>query len=228
MMSVGWAFWYALVRQTETFKVEEKYEILVSTIDQTPARFLLTDPVAEMKFLQFSKSITDLEKNMRFYANIIGSCVIMFVLRILKGLDFQPRMALITRTISGVFLDLLHFVILFVIIFVGFTVAGYILFGHQYEAFSTFSNAGQFMILMLLAFDPTIWVQMEHATPSFSMFAIFIWSWIFLAFFIMGRNGFILLQIGLKYHSKSQSSARGFRRVLKQALKFFLTRCWSS
>jgi hypothetical protein len=74
MMSVGWAFWYALVRQTETFKVEEKYEILVSTIDQTPARFLLTDPVAEMKFLQFSKSITDLEKNMRFYTNIIGSC----------------------------------------------------------------------------------------------------------------------------------------------------------
>ena len=73
-MSVGWAFWYAIVRQTETFKVEEKYEILVSTIDQTPARFLLTDPVAEMKFLQFSQSITDLEKNMRFYTNIIGSC----------------------------------------------------------------------------------------------------------------------------------------------------------
>jgi hypothetical protein len=98
------------------------------------------------------------------------NAVIMFVLRILKGLDFQPRMALITRTISGVFLDLLHFVILFIIIFVGFTVAGYILFGHQYEAFSTFSNAGQFMILMLLAFDPTIWVQV--------LFSIYIYIYV--------------------------------------------------
>ena len=83
----------------------------------------------------------------------------MFVLRLLKSLDFQPRMALVTRTISGVFADLLHFLALFSIIFLGFTVAGFLLFGHQYQAFSSISNSAQFLVLLLLAFDPTIWIQ---------------------------------------------------------------------
>jgi hypothetical protein len=70
-------------------------------------------------------------------------------------------MALVTRTISGVAIDLLHFLVLFSIIFLGFTLAGYILFGHQNEAFSTFSNSAQFLVLMLLAFDPNIWIQVR-------------------------------------------------------------------
>ena len=83
----------------------------------------------------------------------------MFVLRLLKGLDFQPRMALVTRTISNTLLDLMHFLCLFIIIFLGYTVAGYILFGHQYEAFKSFSYSAEYLVLMLLAFDPSIWIQ---------------------------------------------------------------------
>jgi hypothetical protein len=71
-------------------------------------------------------------------------------------------MALVTRTISRAFIDLLHFIALFVIIFMGFTVAGFILFGHQYEAFSSFDNSAHFLVLLILAFDPTIWVQVQN------------------------------------------------------------------
>ena len=96
--------------------------------------------------------------------NLKLCAVIIFVLRLLKGLDFQPRMALVTRTIGGVFVDLLHFIVLFSIIFLGYTVAGFVLFGHQYQAFSSFSNSAQFLVLMLLAFDPTIWIQASRET----------------------------------------------------------------
>ena len=117
-------------------------------------------------------------------------------------------MALVTRTISGAFADLLHFLALFSIIFLGFTVAGFLLFGHQYQAFSSINNSAQFLVLLLLAFDPTIWIQvcdflslfyawatvqlylcshgqMEHAAPTLLIFSVFIWSWVFLAFVIL-------------------------------------------
>jgi hypothetical protein len=45
--------------------------------------------------------------------------VLLFVLRLLKALDFQPRMALVTRTISNAFTDLIHFIALFAIVFSG-------------------------------------------------------------------------------------------------------------
>jgi hypothetical protein len=78
----------------------------------------------------------------------------------LKALDFQPRMALVTRTISSAFSDLFHFLALFSIIFIGYALAGIQLFGHQYEGLSTLHYACQFLILILLSFDPTqFWVQ---------------------------------------------------------------------
>jgi hypothetical protein len=78
----------------------------------------------------------------------------------LKALDFQPRMALVTRTISSAFSDLFHFLVLFSVIFIGYAFAGNQLFGHQFEGLSNLSNACQFLILILLSFDPTqMWVQ---------------------------------------------------------------------
>ena len=86
--------------------------------------------------------------------------MIFFVLRLLKALDFQPRMALVTRTISSAFSDLLHFIALFAVIFFGYVIAGYLLFGHQFQSFSTLAYSCQFLVLVLLSFDPTqFWVQ---------------------------------------------------------------------
>ena len=95
---------------------------------------------------------------------LFRAAVILFVLRLLKALDFQPRMALVTRTISNAFMDLIHFVALFAIIFLGYVVAGYLLFGHQFQSFSTLGYSCQFLILVLLSFDPTqFWVQVAQS-----------------------------------------------------------------
>ena len=89
--------------------------------------------------------------------------MILFVLRLLKALDFQPRMALVTRTISNAFSDLLHWTALFSIIFIGYAIAGYLLFGHQFQSFSSLSYSSQFLVLILLSFDPTqFWVQVMY------------------------------------------------------------------
>ena len=60
-------------------------------------------------------------------------------------------------------MDLLHFITLFLIVFVGYFVSGYLLFGHQFQSFSTLTYSAQFLILVLLSFDPTqFWVQVER------------------------------------------------------------------
>jgi len=135
LMVVGWRLWYQHVALTAAFHMDTSYGILHSPSDKTRARFFLTDPREELKFLRFSKALGELERSLSNYVNITSICgalrdpsallhrlvrilhhflvphrdkpdrdyrlaVILFVLRMLKALDFQPRMALITRTIS--------------------------------------------------------------------------------------------------------------------------------
>lgn len=50
-------------------------------------------------------------------------------LRILKLLDFQPRMGLITRTFAHAGPDLLHFFIIWAFVFGGFTFIAHVVFG---------------------------------------------------------------------------------------------------
>ena len=51
----------------------------------------------------------------------------------LKSLDFQERMGLVTRTISRAAEDLTHFMLLVGIIFFSYVIVENLLFGHQYE-----------------------------------------------------------------------------------------------
>jgi hypothetical protein len=86
--------------------------------------------------------------------------VILFVLRVLKVADFQPRIALVTRTLGNSFIDLIHFFALFGVILLGYCIAGVLLFGHQYEGFSTLQLSIFNLLIMLIAWNPgDSWVQ---------------------------------------------------------------------
>lgn len=90
------------------------------------------------------------------------SAVILFVLRALKDADFQPRIALVTRTVANAISDLAHFIVLFGTVALGYAIAGTILFGHQYDAFSTLSKSCFYILILLIAFNPDEgWVQVR-------------------------------------------------------------------
>ena len=74
LMLVGWLRWYAHVKRTSNFSMESSYEILHSPLDQTPARILRTNAEQEMRFLQFSQALADLEQGLRLYSNITSLC----------------------------------------------------------------------------------------------------------------------------------------------------------
>ena len=87
--------------------------------------------------------------------------VILFLIRLLKVADFQPRIALITRTISQALTELLNFGVLFMSLLIGYAIAGILLFGHQSTAFESLSPAILNLLIMLLAWDPYSWVQVK-------------------------------------------------------------------
>ena len=88
-----------------------------------------------------------------------AAAVMLFVIRLLRALDFQPRMSLITRTISRASVDLIHFFVLLAIVFSGYVFAGYMAFGHQMQEFSDLTHSSLYLLFIALAFDPSIWVQ---------------------------------------------------------------------
>ena len=73
----------------------------------------------------------------------------------MKVLDFQPKMAMITRTLKNTMSDLSHFALLFTIIWMGYTIAGNLLFGHLFKDFSSIAESGTALIIILIAWDPS-------------------------------------------------------------------------
>ena len=72
------------------------------------------------------------------------------MLRMLKILDFQPRIALVTKTIEAAASDLFHFSILFTALHAGFSTCGMILFGIYVDDFTTFGNSVRTLFSILI------------------------------------------------------------------------------
>lgn len=131
--------------------------------------------------------------------------MLLFILRCLKVADFQPRIALVTRTLLQAASDLVHFAILFFAITIGYSIAGVQLFGHQYEGFASLQAAMVYLVVILISWDPYQFIQvidlciclkwispilnrsalqLNHAAPDW-IFHLYLWGWIILANYIL-------------------------------------------
>lgn len=63
------------------------------------------------------------------------------LVRLFKAFASQPRLSLFTRTLSAARGDLLHFLVVFISIFLTYAVSGVLLFGRKLEEFATFGHA---------------------------------------------------------------------------------------
>ena len=84
-------------------------------------------------------------------ARALQSYVMMlFLVRILKAMRFQPRLGVVTRTLAAGFDDLIHFIIVCSVITIIFAFTGMYLLGSAVQAFSTFDKGIITTIRMLL------------------------------------------------------------------------------
>ena len=70
----------------------------------------------------------------------MAAFVLMF-LQLLKVLDFQPRLSLITKTFSVAGAQLVNFLILFVIVLFVFAMMGHVIYGSTVDSLSSYATA---------------------------------------------------------------------------------------
>lgn len=120
--------------------------------------------------------------DIKAYMEVNGICMLLVMLRLLKLLDFQPKLGLITKTIFKAASDLGHFMIIFVFVVGIYTVQAYYLFGNSIE---DFSNPGA-------AFNTCFNMLMGDNGPNSAVLAlrpvagaIFIYTFILVVFFVL-------------------------------------------
>ena len=114
---------------------------------------------------------------MHNYMSINGGCLILVLFKILKLLDFQPRLGIVTKTISKALNDLVHFFIVLTLILGVYWIMSYYLFGSSIDAFSSLGQAfNSNFYIMLGSTDYNDYIMDKYAfMGSVTAFAL---SWL--------------------------------------------------
>jgi len=83
--------------------------------------------------------VSDLETEIQYaytFRMIQALYPLVIMLRLFKAFGSQPRLAVVTKTLHGAWIDLTHFLIIFCSVFFTYAVAGVVLFGIKVPAFT--------------------------------------------------------------------------------------------
>ena len=153
-------------------------------------RFFSTSSKEEFDFLEFSRNIKYLAYMKNLYSAMNCLVILLFVVRIIKILDFQTRMSLITRTLRLASTDLFHYMCLFSFIFVGYASVGTLLLGDRLPELQNLSNSFSALFKILMGWE-TMYRAMSKAAGksqtnhTIIVFLLFYWSWVIIATFVM-------------------------------------------
>eukprot|EP00271_Cylindrocystis_brebissonii_P009574 TRINITY_DN2455_c0_g4_i1.p1 TRINITY_DN2455_c0_g4~~TRINITY_DN2455_c0_g4_i1.p1 ORF type:complete len:1556 (-),score=275.43 TRINITY_DN2455_c0_g4_i1:1951-6618(-) len=134
--------------------------------------------------LQVFSKLDSLIKFKIFYFALNGVNVFLVVLRVLKFMDFQPRMGTITRTLTEASTNLFHFFILGAILFLGYAVFGNIAFGGQIDQFRTIAITFDTMLTALNGDDTVDTFFVQLSGWSLYVAVLYWWSFIVLIMYI--------------------------------------------
>jgi hypothetical protein len=116
------------------FTMEERFSVLfygpryqgldaveknITVTRPAEARMYRTDAQEEKIFLEFMSKLFSMELRNRGFNLLAGLSFVLFIFRMLKSLNFQARMGLVTRTLVVAASDLFHFLILYGILLYG-------------------------------------------------------------------------------------------------------------
>eukprot|EP00928_Gymnodinium_smaydae_P084976 TRINITY_DN6826_c0_g2_i1.p1 TRINITY_DN6826_c0_g2~~TRINITY_DN6826_c0_g2_i1.p1 ORF type:complete len:1042 (-),score=231.14 TRINITY_DN6826_c0_g2_i1:33-3158(-) len=117
---------------------------------------------------------------------VLSAYPLIIVLRLFKAFSAQPRLALVTDTLAVTAVDLVHFLLVFISIFMTLAISGLILFGRQLESFTTVPRAMTTVFRVMLGdFE---WDMLR----SVGLWEAFVWL-----FFTLGVMNLLLLNMVL-------------------------------
>ena len=133
-------------------------------------------------FLEMKNLVTYLQ----LYMTLSGINIILMLARILKLMDFQPRLGVITHTLALACADLLHFFVIFIMIFMGYAFIGHVIFGYASEHFSDMTASVNSLFQNLLG-DITYFMEdfKQQNGLTFAVGMIYFYSFNIFVFMIL-------------------------------------------
>jgi hypothetical protein len=116
--------------------------------------------------------------------------IVLCLLRILKLMDFQPRLGVITHTMFLAASDLGHFFFIFSIIFIAFSLTGHLMFGYFASSFSDAGTAINTCFNNLLG--DTSWFDQVQQLQGLQHFVGTAYFWIFQICMVLILLNFLL------------------------------------
>jgi len=109
------------------------------------------------KYMYALESVVDYVSRLNL---VFAGYPMIIILRLFKAFSAQPRLAIVTETLYVTGVDLLHFLLVFISVFVTLSISGLVLFGRAMPSFTTFPRAaGAIFRIMMLDFD---WETFGH------------------------------------------------------------------
>eukprot|EP00928_Gymnodinium_smaydae_P018445 TRINITY_DN1701_c0_g1_i2.p1 TRINITY_DN1701_c0_g1~~TRINITY_DN1701_c0_g1_i2.p1 ORF type:complete len:652 (-),score=148.84 TRINITY_DN1701_c0_g1_i2:1638-3593(-) len=136
----------------------------------------------------------------------------MIIVRLFKAFGAQPRLALMTSTISRSAKDLCHFGIVFASIFLSFVVSGAILFGREVRSFGTFPRAMMACFRMLVG--DLDWDELREV--GFFEAAAYVWMFILLMVHLLLN---MTMAIIMDHYVAAKEAAREAETLWEEAAK---------
>ena len=182
-------WWIFVLRQASTFDIDLRYNVYDSLT--TPAAMLRLADSGEgqgqgLTMVQDAfgelQSIVD---SLAWYYAINGINILLLISRVLKLMDFQPRLGVVTRSLALAGPDLAHFVLVCGMVFVGYAMMAHLIFGNNIQAFSSFGSSVDTCFEILLG---EIGVNAElRALTGLQGLAgtLFFWSFELLVFMVL-------------------------------------------
>jgi len=180
---VGYISYYTTM--ASTFQPQSRYEVYQDL--ETPARFLRLRDDSDMEFnkaLTMFKDAKDIATWNSWFCSTSTISLVLMTFRMLKALNFQPRLGLVTKTIERAAPDLANFSILFFLVSTGFAAIAYLNFGSSCKGFSALPTAFD-SLFRAVVFGDTAQYDELQATSNAGSGTLFFWVYILVVMFIL-------------------------------------------
>ena len=155
------------------------------------------------------QSVHAMTQAMSAYTALNVASVILMTLRVIKLLDFQPRLGLVTRTLAHAAVDLAHFFMVFMLVHSAYAMVGFISFGSSIAKMSSFAKASATLMEVLLGEVDVLTDLTRLANGTVAQ--CYFWSFILISFFILIN---VLLAILVDAYVEIKAEAENTTTVL--------------
>ena len=203
--------WIEFVRALSQYAPMERWEVLHEL--NSEANFLELNKKGASDMISFLQDTSELVSLRGMQSFVNGVALLLLILRLLKNLDFQPRLGLVTRTLSSAIENLTHFLIVFGLVFFSYSVMGHLAFGGELEKFHTLLLSMHTCFSVLLGdIDLTNdFINSDNVRIGF----VFFYSYMAIVFFILLN---ILLAILVDSYMEVKTEAEDSKTVMAELM----------